>query len=507
MAGIGFALKRMFKDDSFTKRGIAYIYSSFIAAGPWILSVIAINLLLLFMEALDVGLDERNLLSATIVYSFLFSQLLVAPLQLVITRYLSDKLYMSEYSYIRPSYMGITQIVFFLCLIMSTAFYFNKPLPLLYKFMSIYLFTVITLIWIIMIYLSAVKNYKLIVIAYIIGALVTVSLMILLVRSPFKFKEFQTASNFLFAYLIGLSTIFLIFLYNFLSTFFYGNGYKFDFLRYINKYYTLFFIGLFYTGGIWIDNIVMWFSELGLTISGTFLFAPFYDNAIFLSYLTIIPSLVLFLVFVETDFYTSYKDYFQKANGFETYNKIDLSCKKMKKVLNYNLFYSFEVQALISITLVLLAKPLFRLLNINYIVRNIFKITTIGSLFNILFFTIVLVLLYFELKKRAMLVSACFFFTNLIFTLYFKDKGVEYFGYGFAISSFITFCFSIILYQNYLKRVNYITFARQPIYIAKEKGLLIRLSNYLNKRVDEKQILDFKKAEEELTLGQENKEK
>ncbi len=495
MAGIGFALRRMFNDDSFTKRGVAYIYSSFIAAGPWIISVIAINLLLFFMEALDVSIEERNLLSATIVYSFLFSQLLIAPFQLVVTRYLSDKLYISEYGYIRPSFMGFNQIIFFISLAISVAFYFNKPLPLYYRLMAIYLFVIISLTWVIMIYLSAVKNYKLIVKAYIIGGLVTFALMTLLIKAPLPFEEFETSSNFLFSYLIGLSIIFLIFLYNFLTTFFYGNGYKFDFLKYFNKFYSLFFIGLFYTGGIWVDNIVMWFSELGLTIQETFLFAPYYDNAIFLSYLTIIPSLVLFLVFVETDFYNSYKNYFQKANGAETYKKINLAFLKMKKVLNYNLFYSFEVQALITLTAVLLAKPIFKFLKLNYVIRNIFKITAVGSLFNILFFTIMLILLYFELKKRAMLVAACFFFSNLIFSFYLKDKGVEYFGYGFAISSFITFCLSFILYKSFMNKINYITFARQPIYIKVETGIFVKLSNYLNRRVDERKIQDFKKAE------------
>ncbi len=496
MAGIGFALRRMFKNDSFTKRGVAYIYSSFIAAGPWILSVISINLLLFFMEVIDVSLNERNLLSATIVYSFLFSQLLIAPFQLVVTRYLSDKLYMREYTYVRPSYLGFNQIIFFISLVISVAFYFNKPLPLYYKIMAIYLFVVISMIWVIMIYLSAVKNYKLIVKAYIIGAFTTFALMTLLIREPLHFEKFETASNFLFSYLVGISIILLIFLYNFLSTFFYGNGYKFDFLRYINKYYTLFFIGLFYTGGIWVDNIIMWYSELCISIEGTYIFAPFYDNAIFLSYLTIIPSLVLFLVFVETDFYTSYKEYFQKTNEASTFKKINAAYKNMRGVLRYNLFHSFEIQALITITFVLLAKPIFRALDLNYVIRNIFKITAIGSLFNILFFTIILVLLYFELRKRALLVATCFFVSNLTFSLYFRDKGIEYVGYGFAISSFISFCLSLILYRTFIKKVNFITFARQPIYIQDESGIFVRLSNYLNKKAEAKRIIDYKKAEE-----------
>jgi hypothetical protein len=46
-----------------------------------------------------------------------------------------------------------------------------------------------------------------------------------------------------------------------------------------------------------------------------------------------------------------------------------------------------------------------------------------------------------------------------------------------------------------MNKINYITFARQPIYIKVETGIFVKLSNYLNRRVDERKIQDFKKAE------------
>jgi len=486
MAGIGFSLKKVFNKETFSSRALAYLYSSFIAAGPWIISVISINFLLVIMKIANISENERNLFSATIVYSFLFSQILVAPIQLVVTRYISDKLYNKDYAVMKPTYLGVNNIVFFLSLIISIVFYFNMPLPIYYKALSSFLFVIISMIWVLIIFLSAVKNYKLIGFAYVFGGLLTVALIFYFLENPIRFKEMESSTNFLLSYVIGLSLIFIILSYTFFSTFHHGNAYKYDFIRSFGKYAVLSFIGLFYTSGLWVDNIILWFSDYQVRIFNTFIFAPYYDNAIFLSYLSTIVTLVLFLVIIETEFYKKYKDYFGNANSMETLGEIEKSKNKMVESLKYNLFYTFMIQLLVSITLVLIANPLFKLLNINYIIRDIFKITTIGALFNISAFINILVLLYFEKKKSALFVALFFFLSNTIFTLYFCTKPLKYTGYGFAIASSFTFVVSLIFLRKYLMNINYETFALQPIYIKEPNNIFVKFADKLNSRYDDK---------------------
>ena len=486
MAGIGFALKKVFQKDTFSNRALAYLYSSFIAAGPWIISVISINILLLIMKIANINSDERNLFSATIVYSFLFSQLLVAPIQLVVTRYISDKLYLQKYQIMRPTFIGVNNIVFSLSVIISIAFYFDKPLPMHYKILSAYLFIIISMIWVIMIFLSAVKNYKLIGIAYLFGGSLTVGLIFYFLENPIYFDEVQNATNFLLSYILGLSLIFIILLYNFFSTFFYGNSEKYDFIKYFGKYAVLSLIGLFYTSGLWIDNLIMWFSVYEVDIYGTFIFAPFYDNAIFLSYLTTIVTLVLFLVIIETEFYETYREYYGKVNSAETLKEINKAKDKMIESLKYNLFYTFMIQLLVCITVVLLANPIFKILQINYAIRDIFKFTTIGALFNISAFINILVLLYFEKKGKALSIAIVFFTLNTLFTLYFRPRSIDYTGLGFTIASAITYVFSTILLHTYFSKINYETFALQPIYLKKQKDVFAKVANKLNDYTEEK---------------------
>lgn len=497
MAGIGFTLKKMFGDETFTNRGKAYLYSALVAAGPWIAAVITVNTIIFIMGFAIRGTAEKELFMGTIVYSFVFSQIITAPWQLIITRYISDQLYNKNYEAIRPSFVGLNKIVFILVFIISALFYFGKPLPFYYKLMGIYLFIIITIIWILMVYLSASKNYELIAKAYIFGGFLSIGLTIYFSYNPLPFPALVHASNLLFAYLVGLSLTFLLLLHNFLSTFYFGNHLEYDFLRYLNKVPSVFFVGLFYVSGLWIDDIVMWFSPVGVEVYDTYLYAPIYDNAVFLAYLTIIPSMVLFLVAVETEFYDYYKNYYGLANNTGTYREIEAAKKEMEKTIYRQLLRTFEIQSLISITILLLSAPIFDFLNISTLIRDIFRVCVLGALFNIFAFLIILVLLYFEVRKRAVLLSLIFFLANLVLTRYYVFKGLEYYGYGFLLGSLLTLIIAMVFLGTFMKKLNFATFALQPLFPEIESGLFVRLADALN-RYKQKQYEARKVGMEEL---------
>ncbi len=482
MAGIGFTLKKMFQDETYTNRSKAYLYSALVAAGPWITAVITVNILIFILEFFAARIvEEKELFMGTIVYSFVFSQIITAPWQLMITRYISDKLYTKEYKAIRPSYVGLSKIIFIFAFFTSVAFYWNRPLPILYKVMGVYLFVIISMIWILMVYLSAVKNYELIAKAYIYGGLISIVLTVFLIYRPLPFTSLVFANNILFSYLVGLSITYIMLLYNFLSTFYFGNRLEYDFLRYINRLPSLLFIGFFYTMGLWTDDIIMWFSMAGVNILNTYQYAPIYDNAVFLAYLTTIPSSVLFLVSVETEFYDTYKKYYGLVNKTGTYEEIVIAGNDMKRTIYHKLLQTFQVQALISMSLILFSKPLFRFLNFSILIRNIFRVCSLGALCNIFVLLIILVLLYYEARKRALIISFVFFVSNLVLTLFFSMKGLMYYGVGFFLGSLITLIISIFILVFFMRRINYTTFALQPLFLREETGFFVVIADLLNK--------------------------
>ncbi len=499
MAGIGFTLKKLFQEQTFTERTKAYMYSALVAAGPWITSVLAVNLLVVLSDWIIEADIQRDLFMGTIVYSFVFSQILTAPWQLIITRYISDRLYLKEYEYIRPSVIGLSKIVGIINLVAVTFFFANKALPLQYKIMSIILFVILTMVWIIMVYLSAVKDYGLISKAYIAGALLTISLGILFSKYPLPFSAYQEGSNLLFSYLSGMTLTLIILSYTFFGNFKHGNNLQYDFLRILDKYPSLFFIGLFYTLGLWIDDILMWFSYVGVSIYDTYLYAPLYDNAIFLAYLTIIPTMVLFIVSIEIEFYDTYKGYYRLVNGIGTYKEILLANKEMRRSLYRQVAYTFEIQSLLSLTIILTAPQIFHYFNGSIIIRKIFQVCTIGALFNIFVFVLMLVMLYFEARLEAVAITICFFITNLIFTLIFLPMGLEFYGFGFMISSILTFIIALFISINFIREIDYTTFARQPLFLEKHEHLFTWLANRLNLMMQKRRLKHTEKGEHHAT--------
>jgi len=72
--------------------------------------------------------------------------------------------------------------------------------------------------------------------------------------------------------------------------------------------------GLLYNAAIAVDRIAFWVAPPGRSIAGWF-HASLYDTPIFLCYLSVVPSLAIFLVSVETDFYDRYREYYGVATS------------------------------------------------------------------------------------------------------------------------------------------------------------------------------------------------
>ncbi|MFQ9873365.1 MAG: exopolysaccharide Pel transporter PelG, partial [Oscillospiraceae bacterium] len=104
MAGIGFELKKIYKKDGISRTLTGALYSSIVTVGPTLIVVVTILLLYLFLGMSNVSVTQREVLSSTILYVFIFSVILTAPFNSVFSRYLADKFYVEEFEDILPSY-------------------------------------------------------------------------------------------------------------------------------------------------------------------------------------------------------------------------------------------------------------------------------------------------------------------------------------------------------------------------------------------------------------------
>ena len=92
MAGIGFALERLYRSNSIADRMASFAHASIVAAGPCLLSVLCIWLISATINELE-GKTTISAFRALIIYSFALSFVVTAPIALVSARFISDKLH------------------------------------------------------------------------------------------------------------------------------------------------------------------------------------------------------------------------------------------------------------------------------------------------------------------------------------------------------------------------------------------------------------------------------
>src|ERR1700730_7977649 len=92
MAGIGFALERLYRSTSLGDRVASFAHASIVAAGPCLLAVLCIWLISATISELE-GKTTIAAFRALIIYSFALSFVVTAPIALVSARLVSDKLH------------------------------------------------------------------------------------------------------------------------------------------------------------------------------------------------------------------------------------------------------------------------------------------------------------------------------------------------------------------------------------------------------------------------------
>src|SRR5260370_37357002 len=128
MAGIGFALERLYRSTSLGDRVASFAHASIVAAGPCLLSVLCIWLISATISEVE-GKTTIAAFRALIIYSFALSFVVTAPIALVSARLISDMLHdlrVADISGIMLVALGSSAVLIVAC---ATAL-FGLPLDL-----------------------------------------------------------------------------------------------------------------------------------------------------------------------------------------------------------------------------------------------------------------------------------------------------------------------------------------------------------------------------------------
>jgi len=283
-----------------------------------------------------------------------------------------------------------------------------------------------------MIFITLLKKYMTIFLAYILGMILSFGAVYLLGRD---YKLGGAMAGFSIGQ-VSILIMLLILIRHYIKP---GSIFREikPLISYFSKYKYLLGAGVFYSAGIWIDKIALWFYA-GSHVEGTYLvlFEP-YDITVYFANLTLIPGLVYFMVFSETNFYVRLRRFLLKIST-RTFTEIQEEKFRLLNTMKVSLREQSIFQGVITVGLMVVAGSI----NENFLgglsSPTTLRIVLSGVFFHLLFLTLLTFLFYLERYKEAFITQICFFSVNFGGTLYFAGMSTPVYGVGYLTAGILT---------------------------------------------------------------------
>ena len=455
MAGIGFELRRILAEDTYSGMIKGYLYSTVISSGPWLITVLSLAGLGSFAMAI-LEPDVQRLFASTVIYMYCASLVGTGLIQLVVTRYLADQLYQGRRQALSETFLPVVLVTTLLLLPVALLAVRGTPWPLNYRIAATAGFLLVALVSQLMVFLSASRDYRTIVLAYLVGGAAS------WIAGVHLGNRFGLA-GFLFGFDLGQLLLVGVLTAKVFWEFGAPRRWDWGFLRCFLTFPELAGIGFLYNFGIWVDKLLFGFSAEGQVIAGRFASYPAYDSSLFFAHATTIPAMALFLARTETDFADVYKTYYDDIYFHRPYRQILASKKQMVETLAAAFRDLLKVQGLVTFLGIYFADDILALLGLSYSQTGIFRYAQLGALMQMLMLFIHIVLLYFDLRGTVLVLTLIFMMANAVGALASLRLGLPYYGLGYALACLVGLGVSVIALYVRLLNLEYITFARRKI--------------------------------------------
>ena len=452
MAGIGFELRKLLQRDSFLGLLQGYGYAGIIGAGPCVLSVTGMLIVSVISMALGADTDVVIQFLTSVTYLIAGSLILTGPLQLLFTRYVSDRIYEKREEVILPNLLG----ALFLTTVASGglgALLVGATVggSLLYRLLLVASFVVLANVWVIVLFVSGMKRYQQVLAAFFLGYLMVVLVSPALGR--------YGVEGLLSGFFIGHAFLLFFLLAMVLRAYPVQIAFRFCFLRRSQAFYSLAVTGLAYNLGVWIDKIVFWANDAtSVAVAGPLRASPIYDMPVFLSYFALIPGLSVFLVRVETDFAEHHEAFYRNVRGGGTLQEIERLRDEMVLDVQRGIYEIFRVQGVTIAVMGLLAPFLLDSLGLSPAHQQLFLVQLVAVSGLVLFMALLNVLFYLDRRGAALVLTILFAVSNGLLSLGTLKLGPAFYGYGFAGSVSLVCVASLLVLSRIFPRLEYDTF-------------------------------------------------
>ncbi|WP_198374503.1 exopolysaccharide Pel transporter PelG [Neoroseomonas rubea] len=451
MAGIGFALRRLAREDSLNAGLRSQAHAVAVTSGPWLLTVLALGLVEVFASEW-LGEDRHRLFSTVVVYNFAFSLVLTGPVVMVVTRRLADMLFARDVTEATGMLLGSLAVVFALQSAVGIPFYlFVVDMEPTERVLALFGFLLVGAVWLVSAFLSALKSYGSISLSFALGMGGGAALALQLAPT-------YGTVGLLAGFTIGLAVLVFSLVARVLAEYPAPAIRPFAFLPEMRRYWALALVGLLFGLATWVDKWIMWFAPGNVVLAGAMPTHPAYDSAMFLACLTMAPGAAMFLVVVETRFFEGYLRYYRGIANHATAQEIARNHSQILRILANGFRQVAVLQAAVCYLAMLAAPGLIGMARGGLELVPTFRFGVLGALCHGLMLFVVAILSYFDLRRSMLAVGATFLVLNAGLTWAALWLGVGYAGYGYFLASLLTLALAYALAARQLTQLPYMTF-------------------------------------------------
>ena len=455
MAGIGFQLRKLSRQDTLSSVVAAVGHAAVIAAGPWLFTIMSLAAITLSTERVA-GLETLAAFRIVIIYAFAVSLVLTAPVTIVATRLVADALWLKRPQDVRPLLLAAYGISLGVVCVGSLLLilFFQPP-----KTTAAALFAgsmLVGLIWVVLSFCGAVRDYRGVTISFLFGLIVSV------LASIGAAILGAGSAGIAFGFLSGLTVTFFGLTWRVISTFPQPVPDPLHGFQALNRgfadYWRLALGAFAGTAGVWIDKWIFWFSPASEQLSVGLVHAPLYDSAMFIASLGIIPALSAFVLRLETDFFERYQQYYATISSHGTFSQIEDARKRLHAFTLDNLTLITVAQIGICAVLALTAPLIIDALGLQFRQVAILRYGALGAVFQFIFIACSAMLLFFDRRPLYLGLQCMFLALMTGLTLVSVRLGEDYYGVGYFLACLIAAFIAYRCADRTFGNLNYLTF-------------------------------------------------
>jgi len=457
MAGIGFELRKLLKKKTYSGLLQAYAFAGVISSGPWVLSIIGIMLIGVFSLGSVFPTEAITQFQVTITYLFLISLIGTGVVQLSFTRFVADRIFEKKHDLILPNFNGLILLAVLTSIMISlpiAAFLFPEQ-TVLYRLLFVLGLAVMSAIWIATVFLTGLKHYRAIVGIFFGGYAATLAFALI-------FQTWLGMDGLLMGFVLGhylllMGMVWLVY-HNYHSDQFLA----FDIWKPGAMYRSLMATGFLFNLGAWVDKLMFWYYPgTGQQVIGPLNASVIYDFPIFLSYLSVIPGMAVFLVRIETDFVEYYVKFYDAVRGGATLDHMERMRNHMVYYVQRGLFDIAKIQSIAVLVTLALGGALLDWIGISRLYLPLLYVDVVGAALQVVLLGVLNVLFYLDQRQLVLRLTILLTLSNVALTALSLKLGAAWFGYGFTLAMLITVLVGVWELSRKLDELEYQTFMLQ----------------------------------------------